>query len=95
MILRCIIIIIIITATYKKYLYESTSIVIVIIRLKINICRFWWPCGLRHKSVITELLGSGVRILLKAWKLVFCVLLLLQGDDHYFRSVLPDVCVCV
>jgi hypothetical protein len=34
---------------------------------------FGWPCGLRHRSAASRLLGSWVRIPLRAWMLVSCV----------------------
>jgi hypothetical protein len=44
--------------------------------LSINIlCRSQWPRGLRHRSAAAWLLGSRVRIPLRAWMFVSCVVL--------------------
>jgi hypothetical protein len=36
-------------------------------------CRYWWACGLRHKSAVAWLLALRVRIPLMAWHFVSCV----------------------
>ena len=92
MISRFIIIIINITTTYKNHLNKSIIIIIIIIRLIINICWFCWPCGLRLKSTATELLGSRVRILLKALMLVFfvfccCCKIITHSGSSYLMCV--------
>jgi len=59
-----------------------------------------WPHGLRHRSAAARLLGSQVRIPLRAWMLVSCVCCVLcrqrslRRADHSFRGV-NRACVCL
>ena len=67
-------------------------------------CDGWrsrWPCGLRRRSAASRLLGSWIRVLLRAWMFisyVCCVLCrhrLLRRADHSLRGILLGICVCV
>ena len=66
-----------------------------------NHCKSHWPCDLRRMFKAAWLLGSLVRIPLRAWMFVSCVCRVLckqrrvQLTDYSFRGVLPCVCVCV
>jgi hypothetical protein len=50
-------------------------------------CRSKWPRGLRRRSAAAWLLGSRVRILLKAWMFVSCLFVCCYSS----RGVLPCV----
>jgi len=63
-------------------------------------CRSRWPCGLRCRSEAISLLGSRIRILLRAYMsipfvCVLCRYLPLRRADHSFRGILPCGCECV
>jgi hypothetical protein len=60
-----------------------------------------WPYGLKLRSEVASLLGSRVRIPLRAWIFVSCVCCVLcrwrplGQADHSSRGVLPDARVCL
>jgi hypothetical protein len=65
-----------------------------------HIRRSRWPCGLRSRSAAARLMGSRIRILLRAWIIscvccVFCRYRPLRRADQSFKLILPSACLVV